>query len=342
MKIKQNIEKVPGGMMVVPLLIGAIVHTFFPTADKTFVGFTGSYLTGTSAILFVFFFCVGTNINLKSSGKIAAKGMSLLLVKVLFAALLGVVINMFLPRAGITTGIFAGFSVLAVIASFNAANGGLFVALMSTIPDREVDVASYPFFSAQSGPFFTMITLGVAGIGQFPWQALVSTLIPFGIGMLLGNLDPELKKMFAPLQGALVPFFAFTIGFSLDLQMILKSGLVGILMGLAVVFISGYILYLSDRYIVRSDGLAGWAASSTAGAAVAVPLAIAEVNPAFAPMANSATAIVATCVLVSAVLTPMVTMWYYKRLMAKKPQSVVVEPQTELAPEDSKATQTIE
>lgn len=257
MKIKQGIEKVPGGMMVVPLLLGAIVHTFFPTADKTFVGFTGSYLTGTSAILFVFFFCVGTNINLKSSGKIAAKGMSLLLVKVLFAALLGVIVNMFLPRAGITSGVFAGFSVLAVIASFNAANGGLFVALMSTIPDREVDVASYPFFSAQSGPFFTMITLGVAGIGQFPWQALVSTLIPFGIGMLLGNLDPELKKMFSPLQGALVPFFAFTIGFSLDLQMILQSGLVGILMGLAVVFIIVLVrsLYRAFRWFSRLGGI---------------------------------------------------------------------------------------
>lgn len=93
---------------------------------------------------------------------------------------------------------------------------------------------------------------------------------------------------------------------------------------------------------MRSDGLAGWAASSTAGAAVAVPLAIAEVNPAFAPMANSATAIVATCVLVSAVLTPMVTMWYYKRLMAKQPQSVVVEPQAKLTPSENEGTQTID
>ncbi|WP_054735556.1 2-keto-3-deoxygluconate permease [Lentilactobacillus parafarraginis] len=317
MKIKKNIEKIPGGMMVVPLVLGAIIHSIWPKADVTLTGVTGSFMIGTSVILFIFFFAVGTNINLKSSGKIAAKGVTLLLGKVILAALIAILMNLFLPKAGITTGIFSGLSVLAVLAAFNASNGGLYVALMTTIPDREVDVAAYPFFSIQSGPFFTMVTLGLAGIGAFPWPALVSTLVPFVLGMVLGGLDPDLKALFSPLQGALVPFFAFTIGYSLSLSMILKSGLVGILIGVAVVFISGYVLYLLDRYLVRSDGLAGWAASSTAGAAVSVPIVIAQMDSSFNATAGSATAIVATSVLVSAILTPMVTMMYYKRLQKR-------------------------
>lgn len=275
-------------------------------------------MVGTSVILFIFFFAVGTNINLKSSGKIAAKGLNLLLGKVILAAIIAIVMNMFLPKDGITTGIFSGLSVLAVLASFNASNGGLYVALMTTIPDREVDVAAYPFFSIQSGPFFTMVTLDLAGIGAFPWPALVSTLVPFVLGMVIGGLDPEMKKLFSPLQGALVPFFAFTIGYSLSLEMILKSGLTGILIGVLVVFVSGYVLYLLDKYLVRSDGLAGWAASSTAGAAVSVPIVIAQMDPNFKSTAESATAIVATSVLVSAVLTPIVTMWFYRRMNNKK------------------------
>ncbi|WP_252902804.1 2-keto-3-deoxygluconate permease [Paucilactobacillus hokkaidonensis] len=303
--------------MVVPLVLGAIIHSIWPKADVLLTGVTGSYMVGTSVILFIFFFAVGTNINLKSSGKIAAKGLNLLFGKVILAAIIAIVMNMFLPKEGITTGVFSGLSVLAVLASFNASNGGLYVALMTTIPDREVDVAAYPFFSIQSGPFFTMVTLGLAGIGAFPWPALVSTLVPFVLGMVIGGLDPEMKKMFSPLQGALVPFFAFTIGYSLSLEMILKSGLMGILIGVLVVFVSGYVLYLLDKYLVRSDGLAGWAASSTAGAAVSVPIVIAQMDPNFKSTAESATAIVATSVLVTAILTPIVTMWFYKRMNKK-------------------------
>lgn len=307
-------------MMVVPLVLGAIVHSLWPKADIALNGVTGSFMVGTSVILFIFFFAVGTNINLKSSGKIAAKGVTLLLGKVLLAALIAIVVNLFIPKQGITTGIFSGLSVLAVLAAFNASNGGLYVALMTTIPDREIDVAAYPFFSIQSGPFFTMLTLGLAGIGAFPWPALVSTLVPFVLGMVLGGLDPELKALFSPLQGALVPFFAFTIGYSLSLSMILKSGLVGILIGVLVVLISGYVLYLLDRYLVRSDGLAGWAASSTAGAAVSVPIVIAQMDPSFNSVSGSATAIVATSVLVSAILTPMLTMMYYRQLKKRVTQ----------------------
>lgn len=314
MQIKKAIEKVPGGMIVVPLLLGALVHTFFPNGAEYLGGFTGQFMGGTGVILFIFFFALGTGLDLRSTPRIARKGMTILLVKVLLAAGLGIFASRFLPVSGVQSGLFAGLSVLAIITTFNAVNGGLFVALMTPL-NRKIDAASYPFFSIQSGPFFTMLTLGAAGLGSFPWQALVSTLIPYILGVTLGSLDKEIRKMFAPVAGALVPFFAFTLGNTLDLAMIARSGFTGILMGVGVVVITGAVMWVADKYIAGSDGLAGIASSSTAGAAVTVPATIAMMDKSYAATASSATAIVATSVIVTALLTPLATMWYYKYLV---------------------------
>lgn len=285
MKIKKSIEKIPGGMMIVPLFLGVLIRTLFPNASKFFGGFTGSYLTGTSVILFVWFLSVGTTIDLRTSGYIAKKGLSLLIVKVLLAGILGVIASHLLPVNGIRAGVFSGLSVLAIIASFNETNGGLYAALM-TMLNRKEDAAGFPFISIESGPFMTMITMGVAGIASFPWPTLVSTIIPFAIGIILGTLDKDFRKLFGGMVPALIPFFAVTLGFTMNFGMIIKSGFMGIIMGVA-------------------------------GAAVAVPFAIAQANPQFLPTASSATAIVATSVLVSALITPFVTMYFEKRARAK-------------------------
>ncbi|AGK55823.1 2-keto-3-deoxygluconate permease [Bacillus sp. 1NLA3E] len=311
MKIKATIEKIPGGMMIVPLFIGALLHTFAPNTAEFFGGFTGAMLTGTGTILAVFFFCIGTTIDVRSSGYIAKKGLTLLIGKVLFAALIGYIASQFIPAGGIQTGFFAGISVLVLIAAMNETNGGLYLAVMNHLGRKE-DAAGFCFISIESGPFMTMVTLGVAGLGTFPWQAIVSTLIPFALGILLGSLDKDIRKFFGPAVPIFIPFFALSLGYALNLGMLVKSGVLGILLGVTVAVVSGGFLYILDRFVTGSDGVAGVAAGSTAGAAVAVPFAIAEIDPSFAGVAESATALIATCVIVTAVLTPFLTTWVAK------------------------------
>jgi 2-keto-3-deoxygluconate permease len=102
-----------------------------------------------------------------------------------------------------------------------------------------------------------------------------------------------------------------------------------VLLGIAVVIVSGIPLILADRLIGRGNGLAGLAASSTAGAAVANPLIIATMNPAFQSVQPQATALVAASVIVTSILVPILTALYAKRTGRKpaKPCTSVVGPE---------------
>ncbi|MFI5085738.1 MAG: 2-keto-3-deoxygluconate permease, partial [Actinomycetales bacterium] len=72
--IKAGIEKVPGGMMLVPLLLGAVLATFAPGAAQFFGSFTGALFTGGTTVLAVFYVCMGASIDIKATPYIIKKG----------------------------------------------------------------------------------------------------------------------------------------------------------------------------------------------------------------------------------------------------------------------------
>ena len=85
MKILQTVKKVPGGMMVVPLLMGACVNTFFPGFWTAFDGTFTTHLwkSGAMPILAVFLFCNGATIDFKKAGIPLAKGVIITVIKVI-------------------------------------------------------------------------------------------------------------------------------------------------------------------------------------------------------------------------------------------------------------------
>jgi 2-keto-3-deoxygluconate permease len=64
--------------------------------------------------------------------------------------------------------------------------------------------------------------------------------------------------------------------------------------------------------------VAGAAASSTAGNSAAVPQAVALADPSYAAVAPAATVQVAASVIVTAVLTPFLTSWWFKRVNRRR------------------------
>src|ERR1700712_1874010 len=227
--IKRGIERIPGGMVIVPLSLGALIATFAPGAGQFFGSFTGALFTGALPILAVFYVCMGATIPFETLPQVAGKGGVLLAAKVLMGVAAALGLGHFLGTKPIETRILAGLSTLAVVAAINDTNGGLYMALMGRYGAPK-DVGAYSVMSLESGPFITMMTLG--GLLAFPWQTLLGAILPLSVGILLGNLDREMREFLGKAAPALIPFFAFAIGASLNLTMVWRAGLLGVAPGL--------------------------------------------------------------------------------------------------------------
>ena len=329
MQIKKAVEKVPGGLMLVPLILGVLCRTFTPDAGKYFGSFTNGLITGTVPILAVWFFCMGASIDLRATGVVLRKSGTLLVTKLIVAWIATVIAARLLPDGGVATGLLAGLSVLAITASMDMTNGGLYAAVMQQYGTKE-EASAFVLMSIESGPLFSMLILGAAGVAVFEPRLFVGAVLPFLIGFALGNLDSDLREFFGRCVHPLIPFFGFALGCGIDLKVLTTSGFAGVLLGLGVIVVTGIPLMLADKFIGGGNGTAGIAASSTAGAAVANPTIIGEMIPRFKPVVPAATALVATACLITAILVPILTAMWAKHVGRERTDAAVGAPGLEV------------
>lgn len=316
MKIKRTMERIPGGMMVIPLLLGAFINTFFP--DLLRIGnFTQQlFVDGSGTLIALFLLCTGAQINLRSFGVSLAKGATLLTVKWVVGAAFGLIAYL---MAG-PDGLWLGLAPLAIVAAMTNSNGGLYVALVGQY-GKEDDRAAYSLLALNDGPFLTMVALALFGAmgfveGMFSIKDFISVLLPILVGMALGNLDEEMRSFLAKGSDMLIPFFAFALGMGIDFAKIVEGGLGGILLGIMTVFFTGTAGYLVFKWFGWNP-IVGAAEGSTAGNAVATPSAIAAANASFASIAPLATVQVAASTVTTAFLLPLYIAFLVKRLERK-------------------------
>ena len=308
MKILKTVQKVPGGMMVIPLLLGVILNTVCPSLLQA-----GGYVTalwssgGANTAIAIFLFCVGAQIQLRQGGQILKRGFVLLFAKFLAGAVLGWVIGAIFGTAGVL-----GLSTLAIISAVTNSNGGLFMSLAGTFGD-DTDIAAQAILNINDGPFLTLVAVGASGMADIPLQSILCAVAPILVGLILGNLDKDIADFLKPGLNVLIPFFAFCLGAGISLGNLVTGGLSGILLGVICVAWSGLFCILADKFILKRPGYAGAALSSAAGNCVATPAAVAVAAPAFEPYVESAPAQCAAAVIVTVLLVPLVTTWAAKK-----------------------------
>ena len=311
MQIKKMIDKVPGGMMVVPMFISATINTFWPEVFKI-GGFVTSIMYNHNVFIGAFLICMGAGMTFKSAPAALKIGAVTTFTKFVFSVGLGLAVNALFGPAG-----FFGLSALAIIAAVSNTNGGLYAALTAEFGSNE-EIGAISVLSINDGPFLTMIAVGAAGIANIPFLELVGVIVPIIFGMILGNLDKDMRAFLTNGGPIMIPLMAMAMGTRLNFGMILSAGPMGVLLGVVTVFIGGALNIAADR-ITGGRGVAGAACSSTAGNAVGVPLAIAAVDPNLMEAAALATPFVAASMITSAICTPILTTWVYKRNLKKHP-----------------------
>lgn len=312
MKILQMVKKVPGGLMIIPLLIGCLVNTFVPQFWDYFNGTFTTHLwkSGAMPILAVFLFCNGATINFKQAGVTMYKGVVTTAVKVIIGMVIGIIVGRVWGENGIL-----GLAPIAIIAAIANSNGGLYAALAGEYGDN-TDVGAVAILSINDGPFFTLLALGAAGY-NVPINTLIGCIIPILVGCILGNLDEDIRKFCEPGASMLIPFFAFPLGAGLTLNSLLVAGFPGILLGIASTATTGLAGYGVYKLLRMKYPEVGAAIGTTAGNAAATPAACAAAGVISQQVSDIATAQVSCAIIVTAILCPLLVTLLHK-VEAKK------------------------
>src|SRR5204862_7149663 len=121
--IKDALDRLPGGFMIAPLLLGCALATVAPATPKFLGSFSGALFGNPLPILAVFYVCVGSTVAFETTPYVLKKGGVLLMTKAACGLLCAVVLGRTLGSGSVSGGFFAGLSALAVVAAINDTNG---------------------------------------------------------------------------------------------------------------------------------------------------------------------------------------------------------------------------
>jgi len=311
-----KMKNLPGGLVIIPLVIAVILATFCPSVFQVGGYVTALFYNGNSAMMGLFLIVCGSAINIRQVGMPLYKGVTLTGMKFILGVLLGYAVGKICGPAG-----FLGLTPFVIIAAITNSNGSLYISLSSQFGDA-TDTGAISILSLNDGPFFTLVALGATGLANIPIMSLVATLIPLLIGFAWGNVDGGFRKACAAAQPIVTFFMTISIGSKTDVKTILTAGASGIVLGLISAALAVVFFFVFNILLPKKERNAmGAAIGTTALNSAMTPAAVAEADPSMAPYTSMATAQCATASIITLFLCPFITA-AFDRFMRKGQRGV--------------------
>lgn len=292
-------RKVPGGMILVPMLLFAVINTLFPNLWTSLGGMSlALFKTGTQCLAGFLLFASGTSISIRGFGSVLRFSAPLTVAKLLLSFACGFG---FIAAFGLD-GIW-GINAVAFVSVICACNPGVYMGCIQDYGEPD-DLAIFAILNILTMPAIPIaIIAAAAGVGFNPLD-IVTILLPFVLGMLAGNLDPRIPAMFRPATPLALPFLGMCFGSSINLLSAVQAGIPGILLSIVYIAIHVVVMLPVDRLIGKRPGYASMAMSSVAGISVAVPAMLGE---AYAQYAATAVSEIALALIITSIVSPFIT-----------------------------------
>ncbi|MDU8924903.1 2-keto-3-deoxygluconate permease [Pasteurellaceae bacterium LIM206] len=311
--LMDKMMKIPGGLVIIPLLLAVAIKTFFP-AFFEIGGFTsGLFKNGQPALMGLFLILCGSSINVRQVGMPLYKGVILTGIKFFLGIGIGLAVGYYFGPEGIW-----GLSPIVLIAAITNSNSSLYISLSSQF-GNSTDTGAISILSLNDGPFFTLIALGASGLANIPFMAVVATLIPLLIGFIWGNLDSTFRTLCGKAQPIVIFIMTIAIGSGTDVNTILVAGASGIILGIISTLTAVVFFYVFNIFLPKKERNAmGAAIGTTALNSAMTPAAVADADPTYAPYVPMATAQCATASIITLFLCPFIVAFFDRQMRKNK------------------------
>lgn len=311
--ILEKMKKLPGGLVIIPLVLAVILATICPSVFQIGGYVTALFYDGNAAMMGLFLIVCGSAINVKQVGLPLYKGVTLTGIKFILGVVFGLAVGKICGPAG-----FLGLTPFVIIAAITNSNSSLYISLSSQFGNA-TDTGAVSILSLNDGPFFTLVALGTTGLASIPIDKLIATLVPILIGFIWGNLDKGFRKSCAAAQPIVTFFMTISIGSKTDVKTIITAGASGIVLGLISAATAVIFFYVFNLLLPKKERNAmGAAIGTTALNSAMTPAAVAEANPTMAQYVDMATAQCATASIITLFLCPFIVAFFDKRMRKKQ------------------------